>query len=77
MINWFNNMRRKQKESDKLLASHVIDKKIQLRNSAISLAKDYKNAIESIKISYKDIKIEYNITDEEVDAYVSGDEHGN
>lgn len=74
MINWFNNMRRKQKESDKLLASHVIDKKIQLRNSAISLAKDYKNAIESIKISYKDIKIEYNITDEEVDAYVSGDE---
>lgn len=70
MIKWFKDMRRKQKESDRLLEmhlqekrTHVKDKRTQLRNHALSLARDYKKQMESIKR-------DYNITDEEIDAIV-------
>lgn len=70
MFKWFKEMRRKQKESDRLLEVYVQEKrtqvedsKTQLRNRALSLAVDYRKHLE-------DIKIDYNLSDEDLDAYV-------
>lgn len=70
MFKWFKEMRRKQKESDRLLEEYIQEKRTQvedrntqLRNHALSLAVDYRKNLEYIKI-------DYNLSDEDLDAYV-------
>ena len=70
MFKWFKEMRRKQKESDRILEEYiqkkrtkVEDSKTRLRNHALSLAVNYRRNLEGIKI-------DYNLSDEDLDAYV-------
>lgn len=63
MFNWFKDMRRKQRESDRLLEMEVQDKRLQLKNSAMNLIVSCKNTI-------KETMSEYKITQEDLDVYV-------
>ena len=62
MFNWFKDMRRKQRESDRILEMQVQDKKLQLKNSAMSLIVSCRNTI-------KDTMSKYKITHEDLDDF--------
>lgn len=70
MFNWLKDMRRKQRESDRLLEVEVRDKRMQLKDKRMQLKSSAMSLIVSCKNTIKDTTSKYKITQEDLDVFV-------